>query len=137
MQKAVVFFEVGRKVGDVEELADAEAYFVDEFGVFVRADGEGGGKKVEVVKMVGKIFRGGFQAQIEAMSAALAALGQIFKPARHGEKFIRGLRWDDKFHTSEIVQHGFQRVQPPLPLLGGQDVGVEIKRGDVKIRRDV
>lgn len=136
-QKAVVFFEIGGEVGDAEEVAEGVAYLVDEFGVFVRADGERGGEKIEIVKMVVKIFRGGLEAQIETAGASLAALGQIFIAARPLQKLLRGLRRDDKFYAAEIVQHGLERVQPPFPLLGGQDVGVVIKRGDVKIRRDV
>ena len=48
-QIAVAFFEVGAKIVYAEFSSNARAYLVDKGRVFVRTDGEGGGKEVKVV----------------------------------------------------------------------------------------
>lgn len=136
-QIAVAFFEVGAKIVYAEFSSNARAYLVDKGCVFVRTDGEGGGKKVKSVAMRLKIPRGVFKAQGETKSASRAAFGVGFVPFDEGYIFVFVLLGNDEFYAVEMRNDFFKRVFAFDKLVFWQNVGIVIVYGHVKMRREI
>ena len=113
-------------------VAHLVAYFIDEGSIFVRADGEGGGKEVIFVFVCGQIFSSFFKTKVKASGASHSPFLFIFKALHKRDILIFILFGHDQLYIRKMQNQLFKCFKTLVKLLFWLNIGVVEKRRHVE-----
>ena len=103
----------------------------------MRTYGESGCKKVELLRVSCKVFRGFCKAQLKAKRTSCPAFFVRFTSFYKVELLFLVLCGSDQFHSVKMRNDGFKCVFPQDKLVFRHNVWVVVKHGDVKKGREI